>query len=70
MKFGWILFAMLVMLSGFAFAAETAAEAPAGTEAEHGVSLGTGVQLIVIGVVATVIVFVIIYFLLSTRKRS
>jgi len=65
----WTLFAMLVMLSGFSFAAETAAETPAGAEAEKGISVGAGSQLIVIGVIATIIVFVIIYFLLSKLRR-
>jgi hypothetical protein len=90
----WVLFAMVVMLSSFAFAAEAAAgevgaaagEGPAaegapaegghaaaedegGAEGGHGVSLGYGAQLIVMGVVASIIVLALVYFLLTKLRR-
>ncbi|MDO8339915.1 MAG: hypothetical protein Q7T16_04635 [Candidatus Burarchaeum sp.] len=70
MRIGILAIFAMMLLFAAAFAAETAAEAPAGAEAEQGISVGAGSQLIVIGVVATVLVFVIIYFLLSLRKHG
>lgn len=60
----------MLLFSGFAVAAETAAEgAAAGAEgASKGLALNDGAVLIALGVVASIAVLAVLYFLLSKRK--
>ncbi|VVC03117.1 Uncharacterised protein [Candidatus Burarchaeum australiense] len=68
MRFGIAaLFGLIVLLlSGFAFAAETAANESAG--AEGALSVNSGAQLLIIGTLGSIIVILAIYFLLSKRR--
>ena len=68
-----VVFALLLLLSGLAFAAADEAEEAHGEAADehgeehHGMEMGEGLQLVAIASLGSLILLAVLYFLLSRR---